>query len=220
MTVTENTPQILDFKCECGAIHAALHDASPQSGRRLICHCNDCQAFAHYLGKEKLMLDDHAGTHVYQTDSSQFEITKGQDKLACVTVTGGPLLRWYCKDCQTPIANTLSSTRFPFLSLILSGFDRGKTDALLGRDAEHVAVESGAGDLGKIKTAGMAGMLFKLLVRTVKALFNPDLKKSPLFDSDTGKPVATPKKLEPAERLAIDEKADIYREVLKEMARA
>ncbi len=217
MTAMANTPQTLDFKCECGAIHAALHDASPQSGRRLICHCNDCQAFAHYLGKAKLMLDDHAGTHVYQTDSTKFAITKGQDKLACVTVTGGPLLRWYCETCKTPIANTLSSTRFPFLSLILSGFDRGKTDALLGRDAEHVAVDSGAGNLGKVKIAGMAGMLFKLLVSTVKARFNPELKKSPLFDSETGKAVAVPIKLEPSERLAIDEKADIYREVLAEI---
>lgn len=217
MTVMANTPQTLDFQCECGAIQAALLDASPKSGRRLICHCHDCQAFAHYLCKEKLMLDDHAGTHVYQTDSSQFEITKGQDKLACVTVTGGPLLRWYCATCKTPIANTLSSTRFPFLSLILSGFDRGKTDALLGRDAEHVAVDSGAGNLGKVKTAGMAGMLFKLLARTVKAQLNPALKKSPLFDSETGKPRAVPIKLEPAERLAIDEKADIYREVLAEI---
>lgn len=217
MTPTGAPPQNLDFKCECGAIHAALRDASPKSGRRLICHCNDCQAFAHYLGKEKLMLDDHAGTHVYQTDPTRFEITKGQDKLACVTVTGGPLLRWYCKDCQTPIANTLSSTRFPFLSLILSGFDRGKTDALLGRDAEHVAVDSGAGHLGKVKTAGMLGMIFKVLVGGIKARFNPDLKKSPLFDSETGNPVAVPTKLDPAERLAIDEKADIYREVLAEI---
>lgn len=163
------------------------------------------------------MLDDHAGTNVYQTDSCQFEITKGQDKLACVTVTGGPLLRWYCKTCKTPIANTLSSTRFPFLSLILSGFDRGKTDALLGRDAEHVAVDSGAGNLGKVKTAGMAGMIFKVLVGGVKARLNPDLKISPLFDSETGKAVAIPIKLEPAERLEIDEKADIYREVLAEI---
>ncbi|GAA0488642.1 hypothetical protein GCM10009096_34530 [Parasphingorhabdus litoris] len=162
------------------------------------------------------MLDDHAGTHVYHMDSSKFEIAKGRDQLACVTVTGGPLLRWYCATCKTPIANTLSSTRFVFLSLILSGFDRGKTDALLGQSVEHVAIASGAGDPGKVKTANMPGMLWNLLVRTIKARFNPELKKSPLFDDDTGKPLAVPIKLEKAERLAIDEKADIYREVLAE----
>lgn len=111
----------------------------------------------------------------------------------------------------------MSSTRFAFLSLILSGFDRGKTDAVLGRSVEHVAVSSGAGDPGKVKTASMPGMLWNLLIRTIKARFNPELKKSPLFDGATGKPLAVPIKLEQAERLAIDEKADIYREVLAEV---
>ncbi len=217
MTSTANPPQTLDFQCQCGAVEGVVHESAPPSGRRLVCHCNDCQAFAHYLGKEKQMLDDHAGTHVYQMDSSKFEISKGQDKLACVTVTGGPLLRWYCATCKTPIANTLSSTRFPFLSLILSGFDQEKTNAVLGSSVEHVAIPSGVGDLGKVKTAGMASMLWQLLVRVIKARFNPELKKSPLFDDITGEPLAKPIKLEPAERLMIDEKADIYREVLAEV---
>ncbi len=216
MTPSANPPQALAFQCQCGAIQGAVQESAPPTGRRLVCHCNDCQAFAHYLGREKQMLDDHAGTHVYQMDSSKFEIAKGQDKLACVTVTGGPLLRWYCTDCRTPIANTLSSTRFAFLSLILSGFDAGQTDRILGPDVEHVAIASGVGDLGKVKTASMPGMLWNLLVRTIKARLHPELRKSPLFDHDTGKPLAMPIKLETAERLAIDEKADIYREVLAE----
>lgn len=216
MTPTTSPPQTLEFQCECGAIQGVVRESFPPNGRRLVCHCNDCQAFAHYLGREKQILDDHAGTHVYQMDSSKFTISKGQDKLACVTVTGGPLLRWYCVSCKTPIANTLSSTRFPFLSLILSAFDQGKTNAVLGSGVEHVSIPSGAGDPGKVRTANMSSMLWQLLVRMIKARFNPELKKSPLFDDDTGKPLAAPIKLEKAERLAIDEKADIYREVLAE----
>ncbi len=216
MTPTTSPPQTLEFQCECGAIQGVVRESSPPNGRRLVCHCNDCQAFAHYLGREKQILDDHAGTHVYQMDSSKFTISKGQDKLACVTVTGGPLLRWYCASCKTPIANTLSSTRFPFLSLILSAFDQGKTDAVLGSAVEHVSIPSGAGDPGKVKTASMPSMLWQLLVRVLKARFNSELKKSPLFDDATGKPLAEPIKLERSERLAIDEKADIYREVLAE----
>lgn len=217
MTPTSIPRQTLDFQCECGAIQGVLQESFPPTGRRLVCHCNDCQAFAHYLGREKQMLDDHAGTQVYQMDSSKFTMTKGQDKLACVTVTGGPLLRWYCGTCKTPIANTLSSTRFAFLSLILSGFDRGKVSAILGPEVRHVAIGSGVGDPGKVKKASMPAMIASLLVRTVKARFNPELKKSPLFDDATGQPLAVPIKLGPAERLAIDEKADIYREVLGEV---
>lgn len=217
MTTAPNPSSTLDFQCECGAIRGVVHESAPPTGRRLVCHCNDCQAFAHYLGRQKQMLDDHAGTHVYQMDCSKFTISQGQDKLACVTVTGGPLLRWYCATCRTPVANTLSSTRFPFLSLILSAFDQGKTNAVLGTAVEHVSIASGAGDPGKVKTAGMAGMLWQLLVRVIKARFNPELKKTPLFDGATGKPIAVPIKLTPPERLAIDEKADIYRDVLAEI---
>jgi len=163
------------------------------------------------------MLDDHAGTDYYQTDASKFTIAKGRDRLACVTLTGGSLLRWYCATCKTPVANALSSDRFAFVTLYLSGFDRGKANALLKQDVGHLSIGSGVGDLSKVKTASMTALLWKLLVRTVKAQFNPELKKSPLFDATTGKPIAVPIKLTPAERLAIDEKADIYRDVLAEV---
>lgn len=214
MSAAQRQGPAIDFQCACGAIKGHLKETAPPTGRRLICHCHDCQAFAHFLGQEKIMLDDHAGTHVYQMDSVKFHLSAGQDQLACVSVTGGPLLRWYCATCKTPIANTLNSTRFPFLSLITAGFDQQKIDAILGTDVEHVATGSAVGNLGKVKTVHMAGMLWNLLVRSIKAQFNPALKKSALFNSETGLPLAQHMVLEPAERLKIDEKADIYREVL------
>lgn len=220
MTETLAPLQHLDFKCECGAVRGVLHGASSRPGRRVICHCNNCQAFAHYLGRETQMLDDNAGTSVYQTDPSRFKITKGRERIACVNLTNKPMLHWYCADCRTPIAKTLSSARFAFLSLILTGFDSGKTNALLGTDVKHVATWSGAGDMSKVKKAGILGItaiIWDMLLRTTKAQLKPELGQSPLFDSNTGEPVTTPIKLTRAERLALDEKADVYRDVLAEL---
>lgn len=220
MIATPSPAQDLDFQCECAAVRGVLHRASDQSGRRVVCHCRDCQVFAHYLGREKEMLDDHAGTAVYQTDLSRFEITKGRDRIACVNLTHKPMLRWYCEVCRTPIGNTLGSNRNGFLSLVLSGFDHGKTNALLGKDAMHVATRSGAGDRSKVKKAGIAGitaMLWDMATRAINARMKPELRKSSLFDETSGKPVTTPIKLTRAERLELDEKADIYRDVLGEL---
>ncbi|MEW4468389.1 DUF6151 family protein [Parasphingorhabdus sp. JC815] len=220
MIATPNPPQPLDFQCECGAVHGVLHDASSRRGRRLVCHCNDCQVFAHYLGHETWMLDDNAGTSVYQTDLSRFEITKGREQIACANLTSKSMLRWYCGKCRTPIANTLGSGRSGFISLILTGFDRAKTNALLGAEADHIATRSGAGDRSKLKKAGILGMtamLWDIMTRAINAWLKPELCQSSLFDSATGKPVATPKKLTRAERLALDEKADVYRDVLAEL---
>lgn len=220
MIQTPISPQHLDFQCECGAIRGALHNASSRRGRRLVCHCRDCQVFAHYLGREKQMLDDNAGTAIYQVDSPGFAFTKGSDRIACVRLTDKPMLRWYCADCRTPVANSSASNRYASVSLILSGFEPGKTNALLGTDTVHVAARSGTGNLGKARRAGItdiAAMLWDMAVRTIKAQLNPVLRKSPVFDTRTGEPVAVPIKLKPAERLLLDEQADIYRDVLAEL---
>ena len=220
MTKTPIPPQNLDFQCECGAIRGVLYDAASRRGRRLVCHCRDCQVFAHYLGREQQMLDDHAGTPVYQVDSSRFALTKGSDRLACVRLTDKSMHRWYCAQCRTPIANTLGSNRLAFLSLILTGFDRAKTNALLGADAVHVSTRSGAGDMSKVNKAGILGitaMLWDTAVRAIKAQLDPALRKSPVFDTETGEPLAAPVKLTPDERLVLDEKADVYRDVLAEL---
>ena len=224
MTQTPAPGQNLDFQCECGAIRGVLRRASlrasSRQGRRLVCHCKDCQVFAHYLGREKQMLDDNAGTPIYQTDACRFDITGGRERIACVSLTDKSMLRWYCGDCRTPVANSSASNRFGSLGLILTGFDTGKTNALLGTDTAHVATRSGAGDMSKVKKAGITGiaaMLWDIAVRAIKAQFNPELRKSPLFDTKTGEPVAAPVKVTRAQRLALDEKADIYRDVLAEL---
>jgi len=37
------------LQCQCGTLKGFVDD--PQRANRAVCYCNDCQAFAHFLGK-------------------------------------------------------------------------------------------------------------------------------------------------------------------------
>ena len=43
----------------------AARNASPEAVNRMVCYCDDCQAFVHYLGHADL-LDAHGGTDIVQ----------------------------------------------------------------------------------------------------------------------------------------------------------
>ena len=77
----------LTLRCSCGEFEGVLRGASPENGTHGICYCNDCQAFAHFLGRATEILDDHGGTDIYQTSPARLKFTKGKDRVACVTLT-------------------------------------------------------------------------------------------------------------------------------------
>jgi len=54
-----------ELRCRCGEVRAVVKDPSPKTVNRVICYCDDCQAFAHQLGRSDL-LDVHGGTDVVQ----------------------------------------------------------------------------------------------------------------------------------------------------------
>ena len=54
-----------EFRCRCGEVRGFVADASPRTVNRVVCYCDDCQAFAHRLGRADL-LDAHGGSDVVQ----------------------------------------------------------------------------------------------------------------------------------------------------------
>jgi hypothetical protein len=197
----------LDFYCACGAVRGVLRGPSPRTGIRYVCHCDDCQAFAHFLGEPRRWLDAHGGTDVFQTPASRFEITLGAEHLACVQVTRRPLLRWYAACCRTPIANTYGSGKASFLSLILAGFDPQGCGRLMGPPAGHAWTKFGTGDLRHVRQLNIPAMLLRIGGRLVGARLSGDYRRNPFFDPATGAPVAAPRRLTPDERAALDRQA-------------
>lgn len=110
-------------------------EVAPETGNRVVCYCDDCHAFACYLGRNDI-LDVHGGTDIFQLTPAQVRITHGLDQLRVLRLTPTGLLRWYAGCCKTPIANTPTSARVPFVSLIHAFMDHAgdgrPRDAVLG----------------------------------------------------------------------------------------
>ena len=82
------------IRCSCGALRGFARGVSRNNGRPLACYCDDCQSFAHFLGRADDVLDAHGGTDVFSMTLAHLEITEGADQLACVRLTAGGMFRW------------------------------------------------------------------------------------------------------------------------------
>lgn len=132
-------PTDIPLRCACATIRGTALAAAPSTGNHVVCYCNDCQAFARFLGRPDIT-DEQGGTDIFQMAPGRVRITAGMDALACVRLSEKGLHRWYCRDCRTPIGNTVSA-RVPFVGLIHtfmdhSGEGRGPAE-LLGEPILH-----------------------------------------------------------------------------------
>lgn len=194
----------LDFECACGSVKWSLREPGPRNSIRYTCHCNDCQAFAWHLGRAGEILDAHGGTEVVQSPASRLTVRQGLDRLACVHLTRGPLLRWYCGACRSPLGATFNTSTRSFLSVPLTCCAPAQADRLLGPNAGHVWTQFGAGDLSKVKRINLPAMALRIGWRMSIARLSGDYRNNPLFDRRTGLPVAPPRRLSREERALLD----------------
>jgi hypothetical protein len=180
-------------------------DISPSNGTRVICYCDDCQAFAHFLGQANSVLDEHGGSDIYQTYPSRLRITQGIEQLRCVRLTEKGLCRWYAGCCNTPIANTMNSAKMPFAGVVHSIMDHEGNHISRGQALGPVRAKIyGKCAVGKPPSDVHVGTPVGLLFKIVGFLLSGWLKKantpSPFFDSTTGKPIVEANILSKEER--------------------
>jgi hypothetical protein len=178
-----------------------------------VCYCDDCQAFAHFLGRADEILDEHGGTDIFQMSQGCLEFNQGYDRLACVNLTGKSTLRWYADCCKTPLGNTLASTMIPFLGLILVIADPQSTelslDEVTGHGKAHVNTKfarSGGKQLD-VPEASLVSVILRFLRLVIGWRWEGAHRKSPLFNTQTGQPVAE------AQVLTGDERRGYYHSV-------
>ena len=53
------------LSCSCGEVRGLVTGVSPNTVNRVVCYCDDCQAFLHHLGRADL-LDAHGGIDIVQ----------------------------------------------------------------------------------------------------------------------------------------------------------
>ncbi|MGA8258783.1 MAG: DUF6151 family protein [Arenicellales bacterium] len=194
----------LTIRCRCGAFAGTLRQVSGNAGNRGVCYCDDCQAFARYLGAESTVLDAQGGTDIFQMSPASLAVAQGLDRLACVRVTAKGPFRWYADCCKAPVGNTAPTRQLPIVGVILSSVQAAprELDAALGPVRARIMARYARGTVAGpepvyegFPPSHIARMLWKILVWRIRG----DHRRSPFFDPGTGAPIAPPHLLRDSE---------------------
>lgn len=198
----------LSFQCTCGVVKGVLQDVSPGKGTRVVCYCNDCQAFVRYLGRENDYLDEKGGSDIYQISPIGLQITQGADKLAAVQMTPNGVYRWHATCCNTPIANSVNSAKIPVAGSYFLNYDPAERDRRIGPVRGSVFQKFARDGAGDFKPLSVPFMMIKVLGRTIVARINGSYRRNPFFKPETGAPIAEPRMLSDAERAGLYPQAE------------
>lgn len=195
----------LPFSCKCGAVHGVIHEATQRNGDRVVCHCADCQALAHYCDAGDRVLDQFGGTDLYQSRCASMELHAGADKLASLHLTDKPTMRWHTTCCRTPMFNTYANGRIPYVTTLLGNCRETDLDAVLGPPLGHLFVEDSPRDPGDVPRLSMARLMRRFLGRMTKDVVSGNRRRSALFDGETLTPIAAPTRLTAEQRAALNQ---------------
>ena len=190
----------LPLRCRCGAVRGVARDALPSKINHCFCYCDDCQAFAHYLGRADDVLDAHGGTEITQMSQANIRFTAGADKIAAMRLSPKGMIRWYASCCGTPIGNTMPTTLMPFVGVIKAIIDAPSAE--LGPVRGRGFAKSAKGGKDAVPNDGLPElvMIARVLAKVLRWRLRGDHKRSPLFDAVTGRPLVDPRVLDEAER--------------------
>ncbi|TNJ48238.1 DUF6151 family protein [Phaeobacter sp. B1627] len=184
----------LRFACACGALSGHIAPGSARQGSRIHCHCGDCRAVELHHG-----CPDPAGTGVdlLQLNPDMVKIDQGAEHLSLLQLSPRGLYRWYAGCCGTPLFNSPRTAKLPFIAIRAALF--AEPDSLGKVIARTFIPKKGKPPQHK----GAARMTYKLIGRMLSARLTGRWKQTPLFDTETGAPVALPQVLTKAERKAL-----------------
>jgi hypothetical protein len=190
--------------CACGSLRGIALGISRVTAARVVCYCDDCQAYAAFLARPGIT-DAWGGTDVLQIAPSRVRLTNGVQALACVRLSEKGMYRWHCAECKTPLANTLSP-RVPFVSLfhtfIAPDAAANARDELLGPPIGHVQTKFARGTLPN-KPESLLPVVAHCVGLLGKWWLTGAGSPSPFFDTATRAPAVKPRILTTAERAAL-----------------
>ena len=189
-----------DVHCRCGEVRGRVTDATRATVNRVVCYCDDCQAFAHHLGRTDI-LDEHGGTDVVQVAPASLAFHRGVERIVGLRLTPKGLYRWYASCCKTPLGNTVGPA-IPFVGIVAQAFEAG-ADELFG---EPIGAIFGKYAVGTAP-AGSTSWNVRMYARAIRMVLGWRLGgrawPHPFFDRATGAPSHPLTTLSPAEREAL-----------------
>src|ERR1700759_4475403 len=193
----------VEFRCRCGEVRGFVADASPHAVNRVGCYCDDCQAFAHWLGRADL-LDAQGLSDIVQVAPATFALVQGQDRIKGVRLSPKGLYRWYASCCNTPVGNTLAPA-VPFVGLMATAFNQGpkRADAVFGRPTGAIQGNHAVGGPPPGSTGMNLSLFFGALVRILGWRFGGKAWPHPFFTRGSYTPVYPVNVLSHEEREAL-----------------
>lgn len=176
------------LSCRCGALRG--HVEGSGGSNRMLCYCQDCQAFARFLGRADIVLDAQGGSDIVQLAPHRIHIDRGAEQLAVMRLSDKGMLRWYAACCRTPVGNTMAGPGFPFTGLLVQCLDTAPVEPAFGPVRAQVNTGSALGE-PKPRSFGMARSLLRILALVLGSRLSGRYKRTPFF-TPAGAPVATP----------------------------
>jgi hypothetical protein len=178
-----------ELRRRCGAVRGFVTDASPHTVNRVICYCDDCQAFAHRLGRADL-LDPHGGSDIVQLAPGALTFVQGHDRIVGLRLTPKGLFRWHTSCCRTPVGNTVSPA-IPFVGVVVQAFDNAsqRPDDVFGRPIGAILGRYAIGDV----PGAARRMSLPLMLRAIRMVLGWRLRgrawPNPFFARETRAPI-------------------------------
>jgi hypothetical protein len=177
----------IEIRCRCGEVRGTVKDASPRTVNRVVCYCDDCQAFAHQLGRADL-LNAKGGSDIVQVAPATVSFTQGQHRIVGLRLKPNGLYRWYASCCNTPVGNTLTPA-VPFVGLHAQAFAEPRLDDMVGAPSGAIFGKYAVGE----PPPGSTRLNLPLLLRAIGRLLGWRLKgrtwPHPFFSRETGSPL-------------------------------
>lgn len=182
------------LRCRCGELEG--HLASPETALRAVCYCRDCRAYAYFLERAPELLDARGGSDVIATQPRHVRITRGIERLACMSLSDNGLYRWYASCCRTPIANTPRNPKMSYAGVCVAclALAPAQVDATFGPATTRIQTASATAPVEPTRlrafTAGLA--IMRELLRT---RLSGQWRENPFFKPGTDTPRAAPRVL-------------------------
>jgi hypothetical protein len=177
----------IELRCRCGEVRGVAVDLSPRTVNRVVCYCDDCQAFAHQLGRADL-LDAQGGSDVVQMAPAALSFTQGQHHIAGLRLKPNGLYRWYAKCCNTPVGNTLTPT-IPFVGLLAPAFDKSRWDDAVGGPSGAIFGKFAVGGPPPHSTGANLPLVWQAIRRLLGWWIKRRAWPHPFFLRETGAPL-------------------------------
>ncbi len=192
------------LRCRCGAVRGRALDASPSNLNRAVCYCDDCQAYARWLGGDDLV-DARGGSDIVQMAPSRLRIDAGHEHLRVMRLGPKGLMRWYADCCRTPVGNQMPVAWSPFVGVPAAFVDTSSQplEALVGPVKMYVMGRFARGGCPPHAPPSVKPLDGLAVMGNLARWVVAGVRPQPFVDPATGAPRATPTVLSREERDAL-----------------